>query len=157
MTEDRRATSPQTDFEIGCDGPSVVLAGVDGSATSMRAASYAAGLARRQGSYLLLAYVARFPTYPAVAPYGAAALIETDDDQGQELWRALVRETALSDVRTNFLMVRGDPYHELIRLADAFHADLLVVGAAERLRHRLRGSLSARLVAACRRPVVVVP
>ena len=34
-------------FELGTDGPSVVLVGVDDSTTSLRAGWYAAGLARR--------------------------------------------------------------------------------------------------------------
>jgi nucleotide-binding universal stress UspA family protein len=157
VADEQRATSPQAGFEIGCDGPSVVLAGVDGSPTSMHAASYAAGLARRQGSYLVLAYVARPPLYPPLEPYGAAAVVETIRDEGRELWRTLARETALSDVPVDFLVTHGDPYRELNRLADDFRADLLVVGASECARRRLRGSLAARLVRARRWPVVVVP
>jgi hypothetical protein len=33
-------------FELGTDGPKVILVGVDDSVTSLRAAAYAAGLAR---------------------------------------------------------------------------------------------------------------
>ena len=47
-----------SEFELGTDGPMVVLTGVDGSRTSMRAAAYAAGLARRQQSRLVVVYVA---------------------------------------------------------------------------------------------------
>jgi hypothetical protein len=45
-------------FERGTDGPLLILAGVDGSPTAMRASSYAAGLARRQRSRLVFVYVA---------------------------------------------------------------------------------------------------
>ncbi len=44
-------------FELGTDGPRTILAGIDGSETSMRAGAYAAGLARRQGSHLILVFV----------------------------------------------------------------------------------------------------
>src|SRR5690349_22445207 len=37
-------------FELGTDGPKVILVGLDDSVTSMRAGAYAAGLARRQRS-----------------------------------------------------------------------------------------------------------
>lgn len=39
-----------TGFERGTDGPKVILAGVDGSESSLRAAAYAAGPARRQNA-----------------------------------------------------------------------------------------------------------
>ncbi len=38
-------SSPQPGSESGTDGPSLILAGVDGSRTSLRAAAYAGGLA----------------------------------------------------------------------------------------------------------------
>ena len=55
-------------FELGTDGPKVILVGLDDSVTSMRAGAYAAGLARRQGARLVCVYVER----PS-AMYGAAA------------------------------------------------------------------------------------
>lgn len=48
-------------FEIGTDGPTLALVGVDGSRTSMRARAYAEGLARRQGSRLLVVHVVGAP------------------------------------------------------------------------------------------------
>ncbi|MDT4905845.1 MAG: hypothetical protein QOH52_3861, partial [Pseudonocardiales bacterium] len=44
-------------FELGTDGPTRILVGVDGTETSMRAGAYAAGLARRQGARLIALYV----------------------------------------------------------------------------------------------------
>ena len=48
-------------FELGTDGPLTIVAGIDGSETSMRAGAYASGLARRQGAKLALVYVQPLP------------------------------------------------------------------------------------------------
>ena len=42
--------SGDEDFELGTDGPKMIVVGLDGSRASWRAASYANGLARRQRS-----------------------------------------------------------------------------------------------------------
>ncbi len=70
-------SSPAPDFEFGTDGPSLILVGVDGSRTSLRAAAYAGGLARRQDSRLLAVYVGRKPASVGAAPGGAALMSET--------------------------------------------------------------------------------
>ena len=38
-------SSPGPGFEFGTDGPSLILVGIDGSRTSLRAAAHAGGLA----------------------------------------------------------------------------------------------------------------
>lgn len=56
-----------------------------------------------------------------------------------------------------FLIVHGDPFTELRRVAQDVRADALVVGASEMAGHRFVGSLAGRLVRAARWPVTVVP
>ena len=71
MTEEKAGA-----FELGTDGPKVILVGVDDSVTSMRAGAYAAGLARRQGARLVCVYVERpSAMYGAAAGAGAAGAI----------------------------------------------------------------------------------
>lgn len=147
------------DFELGTDGPKRIVVGLDGSRTSWRAASYANGLARRQHSRVTVVYV--------VSP-GALAMMTTDlagamvvsevrEELGADLREEVQRLAIERGIDTEFLVVRGDPFTELQRVAEEVRADALVVGASERAGHRFVGSLAGRLVKAARWPVTVVP
>ncbi|MCS0606149.1 universal stress protein [Streptomyces sp. LP11] len=145
-------------FERGTDGPKVVLVGVDGSESSLRAAAYAAGLARRQHALLAVVYVQ--PVLAAGAALGAP-VAETTDEIAEDLI-SYIRESAerlkgIFEVRWEFHTFRGDPYNGLVKAADELTADAVVVGASEQAGHRIIGSVAVRLVKAGRWPVTVVP
>ncbi|ASW53996.1 universal stress protein [Plantactinospora sp. KBS50] len=145
-------------FERGTDGPRVVLVGVDGSRTSLRAAAYAAGLARRQRSRLAVVYVATTPGFGALALAPAmTAIQETQEAVTAELRRECRRGADELGLPITFLSRRGDAYAEIRATADELRADLVVVGASEQAGHRLAGSIANRLVRCGRWPVVVVP
>lgn len=146
-------------FELGTDGPSVILAGLDGSQSSLRAAAYAAGLARRQRSLLALVYVQ--PLGMVSAPEAAAATADLGQQIAAELEAevrgAIERIPAHERVRWEFHTVRGDPYNSLVEAAERLRADAVVIGASEKAGHRFLGSVAIRLVKAGRWPVTVVP
>jgi nucleotide-binding universal stress UspA family protein len=150
-------SSPAPDFEFGTDGPSLILVGVDGSRTSLRAAAYAGGLARRQGSRLLAVYVGRIPASAAAAPGGAAVMSETFEQIANELKQLMLSRTDETGIAAEFRSVRGDPLAELTRIAEETRADAVVVGASEHVGHKVVGSLASRLVRAGKWPVTVVP
>ncbi|MFM9627360.1 universal stress protein [Streptomyces galilaeus] len=145
-------------FERGTDGPKVIVVGVDGSDTSMRAAAYAAGLARRQRALLAVVYVQ--PVMTAGAALGAP-VAEATDDIAQEIVaqirEATERSRGIFDMRWEFHTFHGDPYNGLVKAADQLKADAVVVGASEQAGHRIVGSVAVRLVKAGRWPVTVVP
>ena len=64
------------EFELGTDGPSVILVGVDDSVTAARAGWYAAGLARRQRARLVVVYVEPVTSMVAASSAGASVLAE---------------------------------------------------------------------------------
>lgn len=156
MTEQQHSQPHQ--FERGTDGPKVIVVGVDGSESSLRAAAYAAGLARRQHALLALVYVQ--PVMAAGAALGAP-VAETTDQIAEDLI-AQIREATeqvkdIFQVRWEFHTFRGDPYNGLVKASDELKADAVVVGASEQAGHRIIGSVAIRLVKAGRWPVTVVP
>lgn len=147
-------------FERGTDGPKVIVAGLDGSDSSLRAAAYAAGLARRQNALLALVYVQ--PLVSAGAALGVGVpLADTAEGIAQDLMAevrtAAERTKGTFEVRWEFHTFRGDPYNGLVAAADELKADAVVVGASESAGHRFIGSVALRLVKAGRWPVTVVP
>lgn len=145
-------------FERGTDGPKVILAGLDGSDTSWRAAAYAAGLARRQHALLALVYVQ--PYMPTGAALGVpVSEVETGvaEQLMAEIRDSVERLQGTFTVRWEFHTFRGDPYNGLTTAAEQLTADAVVVGASERAGHRFVGSVAVRLVKAGRWPVTVVP
>ena len=145
-------------FERGTDGPRVIMAGTDGSDTGRRALAYAAGLARRQGSRLVVAFVA--PSSAGTAgwlPGADAAVVSAGEEIDAEL-RPLVEMLAETlHIAAEYRLLRGDAATELTRLADALPADAVVVGSSTQAGHRVVGSVAVRLVRAGHWPVTVVP
>ena len=147
-------------FELGTDGPTTILVGIDDSVTSLRAASYAAGLARRQRASVTAVYVAPVASLGAATPGGAdvAAARHQAFSEIAEGMRQRAEEASRDlGIPITFIATEGDPFSELRRIADEIRADAVVVGASTQAGHRLVGSLAVRLVRAGRWPVTVVP
>ena len=150
-----RVTAPR--FELGTDGPKVLVVGLDGSTTSLRAGAYAAGLARRQGAHLVVVYVAHPQAFVGMAPSAAGLAREAADEIAEDLRRQVEEVAPALGISYAFRVETGDPYTELVRIASEVSADGVVVGASMQAGHRFAGSLAIRLVRAGRWPVTVVP
>jgi nucleotide-binding universal stress UspA family protein len=144
-------------FELGTDGPSLILVAIDGSDTSMRAGAYAAGLARRQGARIVLLYVAQFSGFAAAVPAAVGALIQMHESVVNQLRADIAARAPALGIEVTVVERTGDPYAEIVKLADELRADAVVVGASMQSGHRFVGSLAARLVRDARWPVTVVP
>lgn len=144
-------------FELGSDGPTAILVGVDGSETSLRAGAYAAGLARRQGAKLIVLYVKTSPASSMVVAEAAVAVDQTLDELEAELRRLLDENAPRLGLQGELVVRAGNPYVELLRVAEERKVDGIVVGASTQAGHRLVGSLAAKLVRHAAWPITVVP
>lgn len=148
----------QDAFELGTDGPKVILVGVDDSTTASRAGWYAAGLARRQGARIVAVFVS--PVGFAAGPGGAAVVAAREQafrDMAAEMEKRAQAVAAELGISVTFVATRGEPFAEISRVAEQVRADAIVVGASAHAGHRFVGSLAVRLVRAGKWPVTVVP
>lgn len=138
------------------------MAGVDGSPTSLRAAAYAVGVARRLHAGLVLVYVREpVPTTAAIGagldPQALVSAREVQDAVQAELGQAVEQLAEPGAPPAEFVVRVGNPYRELTAAARERRADVVVVGASTHPGHRVAGSLALRLVRAGEWPVTVVP
>jgi nucleotide-binding universal stress UspA family protein len=134
-----------------------IMVGVDGSDTAMRAAAFAFGMARRQGSLLIVAFVAAHSALAALTGPAAAAAHDVTEKLHAELrsqTRAAAEELGVS---VAFLRAYGDPFSRLREAADASQVDTVVVGASTSAGHRFAGSVATKLIRTGHWPVLVVP
>jgi nucleotide-binding universal stress UspA family protein len=132
-----------------------IVVGVDGTDTSWRALAMAIGVARRwDGCTIHICYISQLPVS---AQLGAMAVpISPLGDQAGELKQTISDELARSGVTGEFNERVGDVARELETLAEACHADLIVVGRSRHPALHL-GGVPRRLLAMGHRPVMVVP
>jgi nucleotide-binding universal stress UspA family protein len=148
-------------FELGRDGPTAIVVGVDGSETSLRAAAYAAGLARRQCTKLVIVYARKQPA--ALVSFGDQSgiavrnVLEAQDEVERTLREAMSTQAPVWQIDAHLVVRDGDPLTVLSEVAKEVRADALIVGASTSMGHRITGSLALRLVRAARWPVTVVP
>ena len=146
-----------TGFELGTDGPLVIVVAMDGTVTSLRAASYAAGLARRQRAELVVVFVNTASAMAGFVPAAGLMLADAHEAVAEEL-RQLVEDGSRSiGIRARFVAAKGDAFTEISRICSAVRADAVVVGASTSAGHRILGSIGVRLVRAGHWPVTVVP
>ncbi|MEV6348048.1 universal stress protein [Actinoplanes sp. NPDC051851] len=142
-------------------GPGKIVVGIDGSPTSLRAAAYAVGLAKRQRSRLVVVFVRpqQSGMVSLADSYGAAvaSVVEAQNEMETEFRDTIVREKPRIGVDIEMMVRYGDPFSELCQAAKELRADAVVVGRSESTLHRFAGSVAQRLVRCGRWPVTVVP
>lgn len=144
-------------FELGTDGPSRILVAIDNSDTSLRAGAYAAGLARRQGSHIVCLFVGEINPLVASMPAAAGAAVQMNHAIAEQIRAEIKAQAPRLGLEVTFLERSGDPFTEIVRIADELRVDAVIVGASTSGGHRWMGSIASRLVKVARWPVTVVP
>jgi nucleotide-binding universal stress UspA family protein len=135
----------------------VLLVGIDGSDTSLRAGAYAGGLAQRQRARLVCLYVRTFKVTAGVGVAAIPSMQKAHDDIARELREMVESQSARIGIHAEFVEREGSPFTEIVRLADELPADGIIVGASTKAGHRFVGSLAVHLVRVSRWPITVVP
>lgn len=138
-----------------------LLCGLDHSTTSLAAACFAAGVARRLGAELTLVHAVEPPPVTAPSPGMRAPLPPPAPDRDPEgALAARARALAeLTGAQVSARVERGLAAPALVRLASELRCDLLVVGSSRRstLTRIWRPSVGRQLAAAPPCPVALVP
>lgn len=142
--------------------PSVIVAAVDGSEQSDRAAALAASLARTHDARLVLVTVVRPPEgWWGVTgePPTPAALSEALITGQQRILAEVEKNIDLTNVDHTTVEELGDPTSAILALCEREKADLLIVGrrGAGVVERMVIGSVADRLAHHARCPLLIVP
>lgn len=137
-----------------------ILVASDFSAYSKRAVDYGAALAAQFKAKLVIVHVYSPPVVfvpDAVIPMSAADMQRMLDSlqQGLDEDAAAAKKHGAVEVET--LLLEGDPWHEIVRVAKDRGCDLIVLGTHGRgaVAHFFLGSVAEKVVRKAECPVLV--
>jgi nucleotide-binding universal stress UspA family protein len=143
----------------------VVVVGVDDSESSWDAFWWSCGETKRRGARIVAVLVSPSAGSGMVAAGAAISATCAVDfswidhaatELAEQLRQKLASTANEAAVDFAFVHARGDAPTELLRIATAQRADLIVVGKSTKVRHRIAGSLGRQLIGKRNVPVVVV-
>jgi len=143
------------------DPPRRILAAVDGSSTSRKAAEAAIALAAAGGAEVVLLHVlddALLRDLASLTGEGPEAVRRRLELQGEEILRDLCEAAAKREVACTRRIEPGDPPRVIDEVAREVGADAIVVGKVGRrgVRRWMIGSVTRRLIESTLVPVVVI-
>jgi universal stress protein A len=136
-----------------------IVCPVDFSACSRNALTAATELAKSSDAALTIVHVWQLPIYggpETMIPGEAIQEMAKDAERTLADWETTAKTAGIKTVKAT--MVTGAPWNEIMRLVEATHADLVVMGTHGRtgLKHALIGSVAERVVRHARCAVLVI-
>ena len=150
------ADFPDPDPDLDSDGQRSILVVVDGNESSLRAAAYAVGLARRQGLRLVALYVHTIGALASTTD-SIHAMRVANSEAVRALRLEMNRQAVALGVDIAVVERNGSPYLETLRLAGQLRVDAVVMASGRNFGHHYFGSPVSRLVRDAQCPVTVVP
>ena len=138
------------------DGQRTILVAVDGYESSLRAAAYAIGLARRQALKLVVLYVHTLGPL-AWTPDGINAIRVANAEALGAVRVEMDRQATALGVDIAVIERDGWPYAETVRLAGELRVDAVVMGGGRNFGYQFFGSPARRLVRNAQWPITVIP
>jgi nucleotide-binding universal stress UspA family protein len=124
MKESRMSSSAHAiDFAI-----SRVLVGIDFSESSEKALRHAIAISRSYSAKFYFAHVVSSLGFAMAGPEALAMAAEATSRDIQKLETFLVQTGALTGIQYEAMVLQGEPWHELKRVAEEQNVDLIVVG-----------------------------
>lgn len=132
-----------------------ILCPTDFSKSAEYAFEYALAIAARHGATVELLHVAHSSAYAddSIDEQG-----QTYDDTLRDRLQSIAASRSSDDVKITVLVVDGTDYIEIVKRANAWPADLIVIGTHGRtgMKHLLIGSVAERVVRTASCPVCTV-
>jgi nucleotide-binding universal stress UspA family protein len=133
-----------------------ILLPTDGSDGANRAAEHALNLAERYDADLHAVFIVDSHRYGEPALSTTELVIEQIAEEGEQYLDELVDRADNRGIEVTTHSRRGHPHQEILDVAAAVDADLVVMGYQGQTHHEHIGSTTDRVVRACTRPVLVV-
>jgi len=140
----------------------IIVCPTDFSPNATNAVRYAASLAERLKSKIILLHAYESPVMYTEQPLASVQLADEEVKQSAEKKLAELKsklEKDHSGIGVETILLEGITYDSLVAIADQHHADMIVMGTTgtTRLERLLMGSTTSKVIGRAHCPVLCVP